>query len=86
MLLWSAYKNEGKEYYGRYITGVNIADEANPFLGGVIKEGDGHAFFDESCAMLNAPEVGQVSNFKKENGNAVHWLSNATITEIDEDY
>lgn len=86
VLLWSAYKNEGKEYYGRYITGVNIADEANPFLGGVIKEGDGHAFFDVSCAMLNAPEVCQVSNFKKENGNAVHWLSNATITEIDEDY
>ena len=85
VLLWSAYANEGKEYYGRYITGVNIADEDNPFVGGVIKEGDGHAFFDVSCAMLNAPEVCQVSHYKEANGSAVSWASNATITEIDEE-
>lgn len=84
MYLDSAYAKEGRLYFGRYITGVNIADENEPFLGGIVKEGDGKAFFDVSCAMLNAPESVQASVYNQANGNPSSWASNATIVEIDE--
>lgn len=84
-------------FAGRYVAGMNIADSKHPFLGGILKDDSGYAFFDVSCAKINAPEslsyqalweyryangYGEINEATGAKVNA--WDSKATIVEIDE--
>lgn len=86
------YWSDGKmtDFVGRYVAGMNIADANNPFLGGILKDDSGYAFFDVSCAKITAPESMSTTawnNFHNANytSGVNHWDSKATIVEIDEE-